>query len=69
MQKFPKDVSNAEVLVGGNPNILSEPIFLPEKKRHYSSDEEGTTRKGKSPKIQKEKKARPKISEYSVIFF
>lgn len=61
MTKFPKDVSNAEVLIGGNPNILSEPIFI-EKKRYYS-DDESPTRKGKSPKLQKDKKIRPKSSK------
>lgn len=63
MQKFPKDVSNAEVLVGGNPNILSEPIFIPEQKKR-TSDDETSKRKAGSSKTPKEKKIRPKISKF-----
>lgn len=51
MQKFPKDVTNAEILVGGNPNILSEPMFIPEKKRPYSNDE-SQSRSKKTSKTQ-----------------
>ncbi|CAH1959657.1 unnamed protein product [Acanthoscelides obtectus] len=32
MEKFPKDVSTAEVRIDGNPNILSDPEFMPKKK-------------------------------------
>ncbi|XP_050303439.1 titin-like [Anthonomus grandis grandis] len=32
MAKFPKDIGTAEERTGGNPNILSEPEFLPPKK-------------------------------------
>lgn len=42
MEKFPKDVLKAEEKVGGNPNILSNPIFLPEKKRNYAAEIFGT---------------------------
>lgn len=49
MQKFPKDVSNAEVRVGGNPNILSDPVFAPEKRRN-ASDDETPSSKGKKEK-------------------
>ncbi|CAG9839887.1 unnamed protein product [Diabrotica balteata] len=42
MEKFPKDVTTAEVTVGGNPNILSEPQFRPEVKRNYASEIFGT---------------------------
>lgn len=41
MEKFPKDVTNAEILVGGNPNILSDPMFIPEKKKN----DEGRSKK------------------------
>ncbi|XP_060527328.1 titin-like isoform X2 [Cylas formicarius] len=36
MSKFPKDVTKAEELTNGNPNILSDPIFLPTKKFNYT---------------------------------
>ncbi|XP_018561445.1 titin [Anoplophora glabripennis] len=42
MEKFPKDVLKAEEKVGGNPNILSNPMFLPEKKRNYAAEIFGT---------------------------
>nr|CAH7728862.1 unnamed protein product [Callosobruchus chinensis] len=32
MEKFPKDVTTAEVKIDGNPNILSDPECLPKKK-------------------------------------
>ncbi|XP_074033588.1 uncharacterized protein isoform X2 [Leptinotarsa decemlineata] len=58
MEKFPKDVTNAEVKVGGNPNILSESIFLPEKKRNYVADIFGTP--SPKPKSLKDKKRNSK---------
>uniref|UniRef100_A0A6P7GUB7 Titin-like n=1 Tax=Diabrotica virgifera virgifera TaxID=50390 RepID=A0A6P7GUB7_DIAVI len=42
METFPKDVTTAEVMVGGNPNILSEPQFRPEVKRNYVNEIFGT---------------------------
>ncbi|KAL1139873.1 hypothetical protein AAG570_006850 [Ranatra chinensis] len=36
MKKFPTDVSKAETLTGGDPNIIHDPKFLPEKKFDYS---------------------------------
>ncbi|KAJ8966416.1 hypothetical protein NQ317_013341 [Molorchus minor] len=42
MEKFPKDVITAETKLGGNPNILSEPMFLPEIKRTYVAEVFGT---------------------------
>ncbi|KAL3279617.1 hypothetical protein HHI36_017123 [Cryptolaemus montrouzieri] len=38
MSSFPKDVSAAEVKTGGNANILSDPIFSPERKRNYAAE-------------------------------
>lgn len=59
MEKFPKDVSNAEILVGGNPNILSEPMFLPEKKRNYIAEIFGSpSPKGKTNKEKKFRKGK-----------
>ncbi|KAG5892826.1 hypothetical protein JTB14_033390 [Gonioctena quinquepunctata] len=54
MEKFPKDVTNAEVKIGGDPNILSDPMFIPEKKRNYVAEIFGTpSPKGKSHKDKK----------------
>ncbi|CAH0553598.1 unnamed protein product [Brassicogethes aeneus] len=63
MQKFPKDVCTAEVKTGGNPNILSEPIFLPEKKINYAAEIFGTPSPKKKLKEGDRKKGRFSISK------
>lgn len=37
MDNFPADVCTAETKTGGDPNILSNPIFEPPKKIDYSA--------------------------------
>lgn len=49
MEKFPGDVSLAEIKTEGNPNILSDPIFAPQKKLKLS-DILGTPSPKKTPK-------------------
>ncbi|XP_057657321.1 titin homolog isoform X1 [Diorhabda carinulata] len=57
MEKFPKDVVTAEVKTGGNPNILSDPAYRPEVKRHYTVEVSGSqnTKKKTSKESKKSK--------------
>lgn len=66
MEKFPKDVVKAEVRLGGNPNILSDPAYLPEKKRNIVAELFGSP----SPKVKKvkDKKGRS-TSKYAFVTF
>lgn len=42
METFPKQVCTAETLTEGNPNILSDPEFSPQKKINYAAELFGT---------------------------
>lgn len=42
METFPKQVCMAETLTDGNPNILSDPQFSPQKKVSYTATLFGT---------------------------
>lgn len=42
METFPKQVCMAETLTDGNPNILSDPQFSPQKKVNYAAQLFGT---------------------------
>ncbi|CAG9815312.1 unnamed protein product [Phaedon cochleariae] len=56
MEKFPKDVTTAEEKTGGNPNILSDPIFIPEKRTNIVAEIFGTpSPKGKGLKDKKQR--------------
>ncbi|EEZ97549.2 titin [Tribolium castaneum] len=50
MEKFPGDVSLAEIRTDGNPNILSDPIFAPQKKSNIIAEVFGSPAPKKTPK-------------------
>ncbi|CAG9857840.1 unnamed protein product [Phyllotreta striolata] len=47
MEKFPKDVTTAEIKIGGNPNILSDPSCSVEKRKSYGESYGSPKRLGK----------------------
>ncbi|KAH0819395.1 hypothetical protein GEV33_003396 [Tenebrio molitor] len=50
MEKFPGDVSLAEMRTEGNPNILSDPMFAPQKKSNVIAEVFGSPSPKKTPK-------------------
>lgn len=62
MEKFPRDVTTAETKIGGNPNILSDPACLPEKKRNVVAEVFGSPNAKKSPR-DSNKKPRSSLSK------
>ncbi|KAF5286651.1 hypothetical protein FQR65_LT12482 [Abscondita terminalis] len=50
MKKFPDDVSKAETKTNGDPNIIEDPIFAPEKKTNIAALIFGNPKQKKSPK-------------------
>lgn len=56
MKLFPEDIATAEVLTGGNPNIIHDDMFLPEKRPSYAADFAPTPKKTpKKIKIERKK--------------
>lgn len=63
MEKFPKDVSRAEEMTGGNVNILSDPVFIPERRADILAEVFGTpSPKKKKIKDSDRKKSRSSLS-------
>lgn len=58
MEKFPGDVSLAEIRTDGNPNILAEPQFAPQKKSNIIAEVFGTPSPKKTPKEGKNSRGR-----------
>lgn len=50
MVKFPEDVTTAETKTNGDPNIINDPIFLPEQKQNYSDIFRTPNKTKKTPK-------------------
>ncbi|XP_065226533.1 titin-like [Planococcus citri] len=56
MKLFPEDITTAEILTGGDPNIIHDEKFLPEKKPSYAADFAPTPKKTpKKMKIERKK--------------
>ncbi|XP_044262220.1 titin-like [Tribolium madens] len=58
MEKFPGDVSLAEIRTDGNPNILADPIFAPQKRSNIIAEVFGSPAPKKTPKEGKHARGR-----------